>query len=184
MWGAKTLNGGSSLGRRLWSGKNPILTAFNFTLIISPKRSINVIHGLDDFIYYLRIYAYKPFCGGPLLSSDTVLTAAHCNEKWKLDFSVKLGLHHVYQNDDRTITVKPIKWIQHPDYNNLDNDFAIIKLRENVEFVAGRVGPACLPDPATSYDDVDATVTGWGLKKHNGEQANILQKVSESVTST
>ena len=88
-------------------------------------------------------------------------------------------MHHVYQNDDRTTIVQPIKWIQHPDYRNnlLDNDFAIIKLSENVE-MRGKVGPACLPDPATSYDDVDATVSGWGNLRNNGKQPNVLQKVS------
>ena len=85
--------------------------------------------------------------------------------------------------DPRRIA-KPIKWINHPDYTpgNMDNDFAIIKLRENVEFVAGKVGPACLPDPATSYDDVDATVTGWGRLRDGGKQSNVLQKVSKRIT--
>ena len=88
----------------------------------------------------------------------------------------------IKRNDDRRIA-KPIKWIQHPDYkSNYDNDFAIIKLSENVEFRAGKVGPACLPDPATSYDDVDATVTGWGKLKDKGEQSRFLQKVSKRIT--
>ena len=88
----------------------------------------------------------------------------------------------IKRNDDRRIA-KPIKWIQHPDYkSNYDNDFAIIKLSENVEFQAGKVGPACLPDPATSYDDVDATVTGWGKLKDKGEQSRFLQKVSKRIT--
>ena len=87
--------------------------------------------------------------------------------------------------EDARRIAKPIKWINHPDYTpgNYDNDFAIIKLRENVEFVAGKVGPACLPDPATSYDDVDATVTGWGRLRSNSDyQPNILQKVSKRIT--
>ena len=96
------------------------------------------------------------------------------------NFDVKLGMHHVYQNDNVRV-YKPIKWIDHPNYKitNYDNDFAIIKLSENVEMRAGKIGPACLPDPATSYDDVDATVTGWGRLRDGGKQSNVLQKVSK-----
>ena len=129
---------------------------------------------------YLHPFPF-PFCGGTLRSSDTVLTAAHCSGI-QLNFHVKLGMVDIKRNDDRRIA-KPIKWIQHPDYkSNYDNDFAIIKLSENVEFRAGNVGPACLPDPATSYDDVDATVTGWGKLKDKGKQSRFLQKVSKRIT--
>ena len=126
-----------------------------------------------------RIHQRFPFCGGTLLSSDTVLTAAHCRTSVS-NFDVKLGMHHVYQNDNVRV-YKPIKWIDHPNYKitNYDNDFAIIKLSENVEMRAGKIGPACLPDPATSYDDVDATVTGWGRLRDGGKQSNVLQKVSK-----
>merc|ERR1719317_1218348 len=124
----------------------------------------------------------RPFCGGILLSSDTVLTAAHCRIS-VTRFQVVVGEHDVSKGDGEQ-KISPSRWINHPSYSGNDNDFAIIKLSSPVVF-SDRVSPVCLPSSSTNYDSRVATVTGWGTLSSGGSQPNILQKVDvNTMTNT
>ena len=127
-------------------------------------------------------------CGASILSSDTILTAAHCAVIGDVDkFKVVVGEHDVTKPDGEQ-SMEPQSWIIHPQYANgqgdarFDNDFAIIKLRTGISFSA-RVRPVCLPDPSANYDNVQAVATGWGrlwkFATVGGPQPNVLQKVKQ-----
>ena len=54
----------------------------------------------------------------------------------------------------------------HPDYGTIagiDHDVGLIKLTNAITFPSdNRVAPVCLPTAGQEYNNVDATITGWG----------------------
>ena len=137
-----------------------------------------------SYFFYVAECEYNcaaSFCGGTLLSTDTVLTAAHCGDDKDLDeWKVVVGVHN-WDSWQPEMDHTPCKRIPHPGYDGiedyLDNDFAIVKLKDAVTY-SPSVRPACLPSPYTDYDNVSATVSGWGrLAAEAFETPKILQKV-------
>merc|ERR1712088_612024 len=100
-----------------------------------------------------------PWCGGTLISSTHVLTAAHCTQTDASSIRVLLGEHNIADSVFNRVDVAEI--INHPDYDGrtTDNDYAILRLSQAVTFT-NEVAPACLPaDTGATYAGVLATVT-------------------------
>merc|ERR1719458_1120212 len=124
----------------------------------------------------------SPFCGGTLISSTHVLTAAHCTQTDASSIAVILGEHNIADSDFNRVNVAEI--INHPEYNSgtTDNDYAILRLANPVTFT-NEVSPACLPaDLSNTFAGVLATVTGWGTLSSGGNQPTVLQEVDVTVT--
>ena len=96
-------------------------------------------------------YESKPWCGGTVINSRFVLSAAHCFQRKKRErLQVTLGdLDWTTSGEWPSMKMKVVKVIIHPDYAKkaqFDFDFALLELERPIDFESQDwVRPVCLP---------------------------------------
>ncbi|XP_031431974.1 trypsin-3-like [Clupea harengus] len=109
--------------------------------------------------YQASLNAGQHFCGGSLISSQWVVSAAHCYTR---RIQVRLGEHSLSSNEGTEQLIDSAKIIKHPNYNpnNLDNDIMLIKLSRPAtlnRYVKTVALPSRCPIP-----NEQCMVSGWG----------------------
>eukprot|EP00092_Neocalanus_flemingeri_P002808 GFUD01003005.1.p1 GENE.GFUD01003005.1~~GFUD01003005.1.p1 ORF type:complete len:431 (+),score=120.40 GFUD01003005.1:238-1530(+) len=152
-----------------------------------PNRGNKIVGGVETLIHEYPWQAGLadpgediPFCGGAIISSDTIITAAHCTiDESVSSFEVLIADHDV-SIDDGQERIKVCNKTEHPNYNGntQDHDLSILTLCTPITFRKD-ASPVCLPSQSgPSYDGMVSTVTGWGTNSSGTLfQPNELMKV-------
>ncbi|KAK8912148.1 Trypsin [Metarhizium anisopliae] len=189
--------------------------AFSATLVTATAIDRRIVGGEDaeegQFPSTVRVYPMvntRPdgssdgFCGGTLVDSTTVLTAAHCFDSSSakrcrdvpeackgLAFNVRAGS---LSRDTGGILAQAANLTVHPGYtgkstipDGLDtqygvllNDIAIIKLSTPIEENGSTIRYASLPESGSDPEaNSKAMVAGWGLDEFGGRTPATLRHV-------
>ncbi|XP_030327457.1 trypsin I-P1-like [Strigops habroptila] len=99
------------------------------------------------------------FCGGSLITSQWVVSAAHC---YQSSMQVLLGKHNLALTESTQQVIKASKIIRHSRFNSatLDNDIMLIKLSTPAQ-LNDAVQTVSLPTSCVS-EGTTCVISGWG----------------------
>ncbi|XP_078511791.1 trypsin-like [Lissotriton helveticus] len=138
--------------------------------------------GKNALPYQVSLNVGYHFCGGSLINSQWVVSAAHC---YQSRINVRLGEHNIASNEGTEQFIDSTKVIRHPNYSsrNLDNDIMLIKLSRAAtlnSYVKAVALPSGCPASGTQ-----CLISGWGNMSGSGSNyPNTLQCLNAPILTT
>ena len=150
-----------------------LITFFGLSLSIDPRiiNGQNATMGQFPWQVTIREVYDQPalhMCGGTIIDTWWVLTAAHCCWDPTRFYHLRAGLIAPHEkNDWEQDNDVLLKW-QHPDYgvpNSFSNDICLMKVDKPWVFNQN-VSAAILPPQDQEYvENTTLTVSGWGVTR-------------------
>ena len=154
-------------------------TSFTSKIVGGEEASPYIYPWLVTLTDRLRV---DPFCAGFIISSNVILTAAHClKNRNPKQLQILARIHDLRDFHGDRYDIE--QWIIHPDYQVDDNmhlnDIALIQITKTF---AKDLRPCCLPRiQSNSYPraNIEAVVGGWGKisTKTYSRHSPVLQHV-------
>ncbi|KAJ2760279.1 hypothetical protein IWQ57_006346, partial [Coemansia nantahalensis] len=135
----------------------------------------NANHKDYKFLIYLYNSADKTYCGGSIIDTNWIITAAHCIKKASVNqITVFIGQGDYELDMSKGTKIAAVHG--HPQYNDqsMANDIALIKLQKPV---AGKNVAVIAIDNGSIADGEKLTALGWGYTSPSGTKpSKKLQK--------
>ncbi|XP_018333511.1 trypsin-7-like [Agrilus planipennis] len=168
-----------------------VLAALFVTIFGFPKKGTNypldgrIVGGntvdIEEYPYQVSVLWWSShICGGSLISTNWVITAAHCTQQSPLTISVRLG-SSILNSGGTIVGISALS--NHPNYDPwlTDYDISLLHLSTTVSLTR-KIGVVGLPPANTSIPaGTNGIVTGWGSVKEGSMLSSDLQAVSVTV---
>uniref|UniRef100_A0A8C4VGT8 Peptidase S1 domain-containing protein n=1 Tax=Gopherus evgoodei TaxID=1825980 RepID=A0A8C4VGT8_9SAUR len=153
-------------------GRRPLMSGYGGMRIVG---GVDALPGAWPWLVSVQIptrMGPRHSCGGSLISTRWVLTAAHCF-KWR----VVIGASQLSQRgpEAQVRSIKQVVQHEHYEPRMESNDIALLELDQPIE-CNDYAQPACLPDAMVEVSNLShCYISGWGVTQETCE-TDILQE--------